>query len=265
MEYLDYVMGVLQGDLGKSIQFSEPVAGILAQALPWTLFVLTGASLLTFMSGILLGAVQAYYEGGEFDSGATLFNLTFHAIPYFVIAALMLIIVGFKLEWLPTGGRYDQTAVTPGFNLPFMVSATKHAILPVLSLIITGFGGGALQMRGNSIRVLGEDYIRVARLRGLSDRRIALRYVMRNSVLPMYTGFMISLGSLFGGSVILERIFQYPGIGYYTIQGFVTRDYPLIMGGFILTTVVVVIGILIADLTYGLLDPRATTGDMESY
>jgi peptide/nickel transport system permease protein len=116
-------------------------------------------------------------------------------------------------------------------------------------------------MRGNSISVLGNDYLRVARMRGLSERRIATNYVAKNAILPMYTGLMISIGFMFGGSIILEEIFRYRGMGYYVFTSIGSRDYPLMMGGFITITVAVVISIFIADLTYGKLDPRVRRGD----
>src|SRR5699024_8171781 len=118
----------------------------------------------------------------------------------------------------------------------------------------------ALSMRGNSIQILGNDYLRVARLRGLSERRIALRYVGRNALLPMYTSIMIAIGSILGGSTILDQIFAYPGIGYYVYQSIGPRDYPLMMGGFLIITIGILIGVYIADLTYGLVDPQASTG-----
>jgi peptide/nickel transport system permease protein len=121
-------------------------------------------------------------------------------------------------------------------------------------------------MRGNSIRVLGADYLRVAHLRGLGDQRVAIRYVGRNSVLPLYTSFLISIGYLFGGSVVLETIFRYQGLGFYLFQAISTRDYPLMMGGFIMITIAVVVAMFLGDLTYGKLDPRAEQGGShESY
>lgn len=121
-------------------------------------------------------------------------------------------------------------------------------------------------MRGNSISILGEDYIRVARLRGLSRQRIALRYVSRNAMLPMYTGILLSIAFMLGGSVILEQIFAYPGVGFYLFKATVARDYPVMMGGLIMISTAVIFGVLVADLTYSKIDPRAAgEGQRESY
>lgn len=256
-QYVQYMTSLLQGDLGQSIWYNEPVAAILARALPWTVFLSAVALFITFTVGILLGAFMAYKEGSLFDVSLTVYSVVLTSIPYYVLAIMLLYVFAYNLNWFPTGGRMTQ-GTTPGFNYPFIAGVLEHAALPLVSMVIPGLV--ALGMRGNAIRVLGEDYLRVARLRGLSSSRIATRYVARNAVLPMYTSLMISVGSLFGGSIILETIFQYPGVGYYTFQAVSARDYPLMMGGFLLITVTVILGVFIADLTYGKIDPRAESG-----
>ena len=258
-QYITYMINIAQGDLGVSVWFNEPVAEILATALPWTVFVMSISLAFTFGIGISLGAAMAYAEGTRFDSVATLLSIFLNSIPYYVAAIVLVYFLGYEWGLFPIGSRISSD-VTAGMNVAFVASAFYHAALPIASFVITAFGIQALAMRGNSIRVLGEDYLRVARLRGLPPHDIALRYIGRNAILPMYTSLMISIGFMFGGSVILEEIFAYPGIGYYMFRGIEARDYPLMMGAFILITVAVVIGIYIADLTYGRLDPRASSG-----
>lgn len=263
VQYIDYLVAVAHGDLGKSVWYQKPVLSILANALPWTIFILSIAMVLTFSIGILLGALMAYNEGSRFDVISTIISIIVNSIPYYVAAIIFLYVLAYQWGWFPTGGRLP-TGVEPSLSVSFILGALYHAALPILSLVITGFGGWALSMRGNSIRILGEDYLRVARLRGVPSNRIAFRYVGRNAILPMYTSFMISIGFLFGGAIILEQIFTYPGVGYYMLQAINARDYPLMMGGFLIITIAVVIGVFIADLTYGKLDPRAG-GDHEFY
>ena len=264
-QYVEYMRAVLlHGDFGKSVVYNQSVSSILANALPWTLLIMVVSILLMFSIGIVLGAVMAYNEGKRFDFGSTLVGILLNSIPYYVAGILLVYVFGYYLKWFPTGGRMN-TATTVGFNYPFIAGVIDHITLPIVSLVVTGFGGWALSMRGNSIRVLGEDYLRVAQLRGLPSRRISLWYVGRNAILPMYTGLLISIGFVFGGSVILEQIFNYPGVGYYLYQSIGARDYPLMMGGFIVITITVVIGVLVADLTYGLIDPRAGGEGHESY
>jgi peptide/nickel transport system permease protein len=264
-QYIEYMTSILQGDLGQSIWFNKPVAAILADSLPWTMFVMSLALLITFGIGIVLGAIMAYNEGSYFDVGGSVLAVFLTSTPYYIFALILLFLFAYQNSIFPSGGRV-AARVEPGFNPAFIESVFMHAALPMFSIVLTEFGGWALGMRGNSIRVLGEDYLRVARLRGLPANRIATRYVGRNAILPMYTGLMISIGFVFGGSIILETIFAYPGVGYYLLRAVNARDYPLMMGGFIIITVAVVIGIFVADMTYGKIDPRAGAGEnRESY
>jgi peptide/nickel transport system permease protein len=258
-QYISYISSILQGDLGQSVIEGEPVAEVLANAMPWTIFISAVSLFFIFTIAITLGALMAYSEGSRFDIGATISSIGLTSIPYYVVAIILLWFLGYQWELFPTGGRVDPTT-TAGFNLSFIISVLYHGALPIASLVIASFGEQAIAMRGNSIQILGNDYLRVARLRGLSERRIALWYVGRNALLPMYTSIMIALGTLFGGSVILETIFTYPGIGYYMFRSIVARDYPLMMGAFLFITAGVVLGVYLADLTYGLIDPRAGEG-----
>ena len=263
VQYVDYVVGVLQGDLGESTYYNEPVAQIYAEAIPWTLFVLGTALLVTFVISISLGALLAYKEGSRFDSAVSTVAIVMNSVPYYVAAIALIAVFVTKLGMYPLSGR-TSLGVTPGFNYPFIVDVLRHAALPMLSVIVTGFGVQTLAMRSNSIRVLGEDYIRVARLRMLPTSRIANQYVARNAILPIYTGFVIQIGFIFGGSIILEDIFRYPGVGYYFFNAITARDYPLMMGGFLIISIAVVIAVTVADLTYGLIDPRAGAGGESS-
>jgi peptide/nickel transport system permease protein len=265
-QYLDYIAGIATGDFGKSIWYNEPVADILAEALPWTIFLMLVAILFQFILGIALGAALAYHEGNDMDLSGTIGSMLANSIPYYVLAIFLSYIFAYNIGWFPIGEQYNAST-TPGVNWPFIAGVLHHAALPLISFIFTGFGGWAIAMRGNSIRVLGEDYLRVARLRGLPGHVIAFRYIGRNAILPMYTQFFIALGFLFGGSIILETIFQYPGVGWYMFNAVNARDYPLMMGAFIIITTAVVLGVFIADLTYGKVDPRISAGgdDYESY
>jgi peptide/nickel transport system permease protein len=249
---------LLQGNLGTSVWFNEPVAQILGQALPWTVYLMSVALALTFAIGIVLGAVMAYAEGSTFDTAISMVAVFMNSIPYYIAAVVMVYFLGHRWELFPTSGRVGADFASG--TVDWYVSVVRHSVLPIASYVLTAFGLQALAMRGNSIRVLGEDYLRVARLRGLPRRVIALRYIGRNAVLPMYTTMMISIGFMFGGAIILEEIFTYPGVGYYMFKGINTRDYPLMMGAFLIITFAVVVGVLIADLTYGKVDPRAKRG-----
>jgi peptide/nickel transport system permease protein len=263
--YYEYLYDiVVYQDFGVSITKREPVFQILFKAMPWSLFIsIYGLALGTTVS-LLLGAAMAYTEGSRFDAGMTVVSIINTTVPYYIVAIIALIVFSFNLGWFPSGGRMTQST-TPGFNYPFIAGIVEHAALPILSSFIAGFGG-ALAFRGNCIREMGKGYIRLARLRGISQGRIAIRYVGRNALLPIYTSIMMGIASLFGSSIILETIFNYPAMGFVTFEALMDRDYPLIMGSFIFFTTITLLGILIADLTYGIIDPRVKGGgDRESY
>jgi peptide/nickel transport system permease protein len=265
VQYADYMTSILTGDFGTSIWYDRQVAEIIGPAIPWTVFLTGSALFLAFTVGVSLGAFMAYKEGSKFDVSSTGVGLVLNSTPSYVVALLALTFLGYQFEVFPTGGQYTSE-LDPGLNLAFFGSVLYHGTLPILSMAVVGFGGWALSMRGNAIRVLGEDYLRVARLRGLSTRRIALRYVARNAILPMYTGLMIAIGTVFGGAVIIENIFAYPGGGFYLIQAINARDYPLMMGTFLIIALAVLICILVADLTYSKIDPRISNqGSREAY
>lgn len=260
IQFINYVINILHGDLGKSMWYDTAVSEILIDAMPWTIFISAVSLFFIFGIGITLGAIMAYSEGEPFDISASVLSIIITSVPFYVIAVILVWFLGYQSGIFPTGGRVNPE-LQASLNPAFITSVFHHAALPIASLVIAGFGNVALSMRGNSIQVLGEDYLRVARLRGLSKRRIGLRYVGRNAILPMYTAMMISIGSLFGGSVILETIFAYPGVGYYLFQALSARDYPLLMGAFIFITTGVIVGVYIADLTYGWIDPRTESSE----
>lgn len=265
VQYLNYMGSILQGDLGYSISQNASVNQILAEAVPWTVFYMSIAMVITFVSSICLGAIMAYYEGSKFDTAMTGIAVIESSTPYYVAALILSFIFAYQLGWFPTGARYPG-GVEIGLNPGFVLGALHHAALPIISLIVTG-AAASLSMRGNSISVLGADHIRVARLRGLPPTRIALRYVMRNALLPLYTGLLLTVGFMIGGSIILEDIFNYRGMGWYMFEGVNNRDYPLMMGGFMIICITVVIAMIIADITYSRIDPRAKAegGSTEVY
>jgi peptide/nickel transport system permease protein len=251
-------------DFGESIRHNRPVFTVIFERMPWSIFLsVFGLTLGTTVS-LLLGALMANAEGSRFDTGLTLVTVVTSSTPYYVVAILTILAFGFGLGWFPTAGKYDS-ATTPGANIPFIIGVLEHAALPVLSLFLANFGG-ALAFRANCVREKGKEYIRIARLRGIPEERLAIRYVGRNALLPVYTNIMLGISALFSSSVIVETIFNYQAVGLLTFQALENRDYPLLMGALIFLTAVTLVGILIADMTYGVIDPRVQGGDSrESY
>lgn len=265
VQYVEWFGNVLQGNLGTSIYYDETVVDVIAPLIPWTVFLVSLAVVMSFLQQIIIGSLLANFEGTRFDVSATTFLVWVQSIPFFVWGMLLLLLFAFQYQVFPIGGKVDPTAPV-GLNLAYVSGILSHAALPVISLAIASLGGGALSMRANSIQVLGSDYVRVARLRGLSTRRISNWYIARNAILPLYTGFLLSISHIFGGALILETIFSYRGMGWVMFQALQARDFTLLMGGFILFTISTVIVLYIADLTYPLIDPRIEEGEShESY
>ncbi|WP_373325133.1 ABC transporter permease [Halomicrobium urmianum] len=263
-QYIDYIIGVVQLDLGRSISLEQPVVEVLARALPWTVFLVVTSTILMFVIGVLIGAVQAYWEGSKFDKIMSSGSIFLMSVPYYIFAVLALFVLAFQLGWFPTGNAAARS-VEAGFTIEYITSVLHHAALPIAAFTIGGIGSTALNMRGNGIQVLGEEYVEVARLRGLSNSRISTRYVAKNAILPMYTGLLLQIGFRLGGTVVLEEIFSYPGLGYYLIEAVNANDYPLMMGCFLIITVTLVVAVYVADMTYGLIDPRISAGDSDGY
>ncbi len=264
VQYFDYMAGVVQLDLGQSISLNEPVVNIIARALPWTVFLVVTSTVLMFVGGVLIGSIQAYWEGSRFDKLVSSGSIFLMSVPYYIFAVIFLFLLAFQWGYFPTGGAHTR-GLTPSIGVDYYVSVLRHAALPILAFTIGGIGSTALNMRGNGIQVLGEEYVEVARLRGLSDTRIATRYVAKNAILPMYTGLLLLIGFRLGGTVVLEEIFSYPGLGDYMIAAVFANDYPLMMGCFLVITVTLVVAVFVADMTYGLIDPRISTGDSDGY
>jgi peptide/nickel transport system permease protein len=165
------------------------------------------------------------------------------------------LIFGVKLQWLPWSGSADITA-TPGWTLDYAGNVLEHAVLPAMALLITTIGTWTLTMRNNMVSTLAEDYVRMARAKGLRSSRIMLDYAARNAVLPNLTGFAMSLGFVVGGAILIEYVFSYPGVGYMLLQAVENEDYPLMQALFLLITVAVLVAILLADIATAIFDPR---------
>lgn len=262
--YIDFLFSVVQGDLGNAIliQGNAPVLQLILERAPWTIFISSIGLVYGLVVGILLGSFMAYYEGTKFDVGATVTMILNRAVPYYLIAIFLLYFVGFRWGWLPTGGRMNPNT-TPGMNADYIVGVLRHAALPAASVILAGIGGPALGLRANSIRLIGADYIRVAEIRGLSNYRISTAYLARNAILPMYTTIVIGLGGLLGGSIVLEKIFNYRGMGLLMDTAVRAKDWPVMMGVLVVVTALFVAGTLLADFTYSLVDPRTDLRGME--
>jgi peptide/nickel transport system permease protein len=261
VQYWDYLVNLFHGNFGISYSsYPTPVMTLILQKLPWTLVLVGVTQIIAFTVGITLGAFAAWRRNRLFDSVVSLGSTFIGTLPFFWIALLLLYVFSFVLGWLPNQGGYGGAPIVPGFNLDFFESALYHSTLPAVAILATAPIGWIMGMRNNMVQILGEDYIRLAWAKGLPQRRIALRYGARNAILPSVTGFAIALGSILGGQVLIEQIFSYPGLGNLMYGALSNRDYPLIQALFLFSTVCVLLANLIADMTYGILDPRVRRG-----
>ena len=258
-QYWHYLCDIATGNFGTSLFFfPSPVSQVVRSALFWTLGLVGLTTIVAFLLGTGVGIVAAWRRGGLLDGIAPPVLVITSAIPYFWIGMMFIMIFGLKLRWLPWSGGTDITAV-PGWNPAYIGNVLEHAILPGMALLITTIGTWTLIMRNNMVTTLAEDYVRMARAKGLPARRIMLDYAARNAILPNLTGFAMSLGFVVGGAILIEYVFNYPGVGYMLLQAVQNEDYPLMQALFLLITVAVLVAILLADIATAIFDPRTRT------
>jgi peptide/nickel transport system permease protein len=256
IQYVNYLRQSLTLDLGYSLaHFPAQVRDMVAAAVPWTVGLLAMATIISFILGNLIGALMAWAPTPRWLKRLLPLSLTFTSIPYFMLAILLIYVFGFGLRLFPTSSGYGR-GLEVSWNLPFILSVLQHAILPAFSIVIASMGYWALGMRGMMVTNAGEDYIILAQAKGLSARRLFLRYAVRNAVLPQVTALALTLGSIVGGATLVEYLFAYPGMGYLLYQAIVSNDYSLIQGIVFILIVATASAVLLIDLVYPLIDPR---------
>ncbi len=264
LQYFDYVGNLLQGDLGMSILSpGTPVLDIILKWLPWTLFSVGLGLILSFVIGVTLGLLMAYKRDSLFDHILTLFASLMTSIPNYLVAIIIIVFFGVQLEVFPIAEMRGvlSPGVQPELSLAFIQDAFFHASVPIFVYVITGMGGWMLTMKSSTIGILEEDYVTVSRAKGLKDSRILTAYVGRNASLPIFTQLAIAIGFVVGGSVIIETLFQYRGIGFTLLQSVQRRDYTLMQGVFLILTFSVIAANLLADILYSWIDPRIRLED----
>lgn len=255
VQYWRYLSNTFRLDLGTSISyFPQSVTSQIAGALPWTIGLLAMSTVIAFGLGSLIGALLAWPGSPKFVRGFAPLLMVLSAIPYYLIALIVLYALAIWPSWFPLGGAYSGAA--PSFSPAGLLDLAYHAFLPALSIVLAGVGFWALGMRGAMISVLGEDYLTLAEAKGLPPRRIFFGYAMRNALLPQVTSLAIALGTAASGSVLVEVAFNYPGIGYLLYNSLKSSDYFLIQGVAFFLVLTVALSVLVLDLIYPLLDPR---------
>lgn len=264
VQYADYLVDAVHGNLGTSIAYGDPVSEILIQRLPWTLLLVGLSLLIAVVLGTVLGAVSAWYEGKRTDISLMTTIVFLMSAPGFWVGMLFITTFAAWLGWFPS---YGMRSFYQGDTLLQMAgNVLWHLTLPVATLSLVRIGGIYLIARNSVLSTLGEDFLLLTRAMGLSDRRVLFYHALPNSLLPVYTRFMLQVGSLIGGAVVIETVFSYPGIGTLIYQAALARDYPVLQGAFLVLTLTVIGANLVADLTYPFLDPRtgATQEDVDT-
>ncbi len=259
-QYFTYLHQVLTFNFGISLDFyPKSVSSVIGGAIWWTVGLVGVTTVLAFVLGTGLGIVSAWRRGGKLDSVLPPVFVITSAIPYFWMGMVLVLIFGITLHWLPYVGGYNVSTDTPSLSLSYFGDIIEHAILPAAALLITTIGTWILTMRNTMITTLAEDYVRMARAKGLPGRRIMVNYAARNAILPNLTGFAMSLGFVVSGAILIEYVFNYPGVGFMLLQAVQGEDFPLMQALFLLITVAVLVAILLADIATALLDPRTRT------
>ena len=258
-QYLTWLGSIVSGDLGVSFVTKEPVSRLLARALPPTILLGTAALLLDFILGVWIAVTAARKPHGWFDRISGILGLGLAGLPSFWVAGLVILIFALLLDWLPASHMHSvgADALSPLASLGDLLA---HLLLPAACLGLVGAAGTARYLRSTLLDIRGERYILAARARGLSDRRVLWVHTLRPALVPVVTLLGLSLPFLVSGSVVIETVFSWPGVGLALLQAAHARDVPVIMGITIVGAVAVLVGSLLADVLYAVVDPRAREG-----
>jgi peptide/nickel transport system permease protein len=248
IQYLNWLKGVLTGDLGKSIRYNVDVGKLLQQKFPVTLHLGLVAVIISTILGVIFGLLAAIRRATWIDSSVTFFSYVGLCVPVFMLAILLIYVFALKLGWLPIVG---YTAPWDDFW-----QSMKQSVMPIICLAVVPLAVTARQMRSSVLEVNNMDYIRTAWSKGLREKVVVSRHVLKNSLIPVVTMLGISIGLIFGGSVIIETMFAIPGVGQLLVNSIFARDYVVIQGGTLVIATIVILVNLIVDISYGWFDPR---------
>ncbi|MFD2179941.1 ABC transporter permease [Veronia pacifica] len=261
VQFFAYLKSILTWELGISTAFYPlTVNALIGSALGWTLFLAGSSVILAFCIGSICGIYAAWNRGSKFDSFASPGFMALQAIPPVVIAMLVLFTFGISLKWFPTSYGMPEGAILDWGSLDTYTGILYHAVLPLLCATAAQIGGFLISMRNNMINLLNEDYITMAKGKGLNERRVVFNYAARNALLPTVTALSMALGMAIGGQLVVEMIFSYPGLGNMMLNAVNARDYQVLQGLLIILTLVMLFFNFLADIFIVLLDPRLRKG-----
>ncbi|MDJ0767066.1 MAG: ABC transporter permease [Myxococcota bacterium] len=256
IRYMRYISNVVRGDLGYSYTWPLPVLTAIKQRIPATVLLALAALIIDFAIGILVGAIQGARRGSRTDDTLSILSIALFSVPVFWLGLMALLVFSLGLGWFPQGGMRTSWAYEQMGFFATSWDIAWHLFLPALTLGLVGAASTARFQRAAMIDAVSHDYVKAARAKGLSERTIMFRHALRNALLPAITLFGISFPVLLSGAVLVEQVFSWPGLGALAVDAFSNRDYPLVTGMAIVVSAMVVVGNLIADLLYRVVDPR---------
>lgn len=255
VQYGKYVASISQLDLGYSHRFRLPVIDLITQRLPVTLTLMFFAMGFAVGVGMLLGIFAARYVDTPVDWSVTLLSLFAYSVPGFWLGLMMILLFSIRLDWLPSGGFVTIGAAYDGL-VPRLLDVLRHMIMPSLALAAFYLAVYARLMRASMLEVFGQDYVRTAEAKGVSRLAVTFRHVLRNALLPVVTMAALHISSLLGGAVVIEQVFALPGIGSLAFDAIFQRDYNLLLGVLLFSSILVIGVNVVLDFVYMLLDPR---------
>lgn len=254
IQFFNWFKEILRGNLGYTVKTGQPVIGLILERLPATLLLTATAFILSFVAGVPLGVYSATHKYSKADYGLTVFAFIGISIPAFFFGIALIYLFAVKLGWFPTSGLSTINLQGSGFTI--FIDKLKHLILPAFVLALPNLATVMRFTRSSMIEVLTHDYIRTAKAKGLSQKAVRYKHALRNALIPVITIFGLSIPFLFGGAYITETIFNWPGMGSLGISAITSREYPVIMGLNLFTSILVLVGNLVADILYAWADPR---------
>jgi peptide/nickel transport system permease protein len=257
VQYVRWLGNVIRGDFGESFRYRRPVIDLIAERIPYTLQLTLLALLFSTSLGIIIGIVSAIKQYSALDKGVTLGSLIIYSIPGFWMALILILVFSVYLGWLPTSQTrsMDYEFFSMGGKI---LDRIWHLILPVFVLGIGTAAHKARYVRNRLLEVLNEEYILSARARGLKEKMVILKHALRNAMIPLVTILGLHLPALLSGSVLIESIFAWPGMGTLAVGAVVGRDYPVMMATLMISAILTIVGSLLADIAYVALDPRVS-------
>jgi peptide/nickel transport system permease protein len=255
LQYVDWITKALQGNFGESLIYHRESFGMVMERVPNTLMLAVAALFLQLVIGVPLGVLAAFKRGKWVDGAIRIFGVVGHAVPAFWLGLILIIVFAVQLRWLPSIG-----VLTVGHDQMDILDRLKHLILPSFVLALTGIANYSRILRTETLDVLAQDFVRTAHAKGLRERTVIFTHALRNALIPVVTALGGILAALVGGALVIEQVFSWPGVGQFTFQAAIAKDYPIVQAGVMFTSTILVISYLLRDLTYAIVDPRIKVG-----